>query len=109
LIGSTGQATLIPATYTAPLTNVLTYTYDIAAATGSEIGGRINGLPVAQSSAGTAGAGNFSSNPLNLFARNSASLWFGGYFYGLIVRGAASNLDQIRMTERYLNAKARAY
>lgn len=93
------------ATYTAPVGNVVSGLGDIA---GSSVILRANGFQVANSSA-TQGTGNFGNYPLYLFARAGSSLWFGGRFYGLIVRGAQSSAQQISDAETYLNGKTKAY
>jgi hypothetical protein len=55
------------------------------------------------------GAGNYSNNPLFLFARNQTSLYFNGNCYGMIIRGAASTAEQISATEQWLNQRTFAY
>lgn len=111
LIG-TGIAGYKATTYTAPISNVISCLYDIGgAAIATEILPRVNGVipTLTATSAGPAGTGNFGNYPLYLLSRGAASLWFGGNFYGLIIRGASSNDSQIQNGERYLNSKSKAY
>lgn len=95
-----------------PITNVVTTSMDYTGVTiAAQNTMRFNGVADAGTNSGTgpvtsSGFGNY---PLYLLARGGANNWFGGNFYGLIGRGAASNVDEIRTTERYMNMKARAY
>lgn len=92
-------------TYTAPISGVLSSSHDIA---GDLTTLRVNSTAAANAT-GDKGAGNFANAALYLLSRGGASLWFGGYFYGAIIRGAASNDGQIAIGERWLNARAKAY
>ena len=66
---------------------------------------RANGSSVA-SSALSFGAVNFGTYSLYLFARNQASLWFNGQFYGAIICGASRSTVQIQQAEAYINNKS---
>lgn len=111
LRGSTGVISRAATTFAAPVSNVLTAQYDIAGADyQTEILARVNGSVPTLSGSGASGAGNFgSAYPLYLLSRAGSSLWFGGYFFGAIIRGAASNEAQIRLGERYLQQRSLAY
>ena len=65
---------------------------------------RVNGSQVGTSSADQ-GTGTFGNYPLFIGARNSASLFFNGHLYSLIVRGAQSNTGQISSTETWVASK----
>jgi hypothetical protein len=62
---------------------------------------RNNGTIVAtnNSSQGPTMYGNY---PLYLFARNQASFFFNGNFYGAIIRGAQSDISSVVQTENYM-------
>lgn len=79
--GTTTPAALVSGTVLAPVTRVLSGLYDIAAPSRTM---RLNDSQVATSNA-SMGTGNFSNYPLYLFARNNASVYFTGYFYGAVV------------------------
>jgi len=96
------------ATFTAPITNVLTNLYDIAQPTiATEISFRANGVVVSGSSFGAAdaGTGNFGNYPLYIGRRGGSSLPFSGRLYSLIVRGAQSTETQIEQTEQWISGK----
>jgi hypothetical protein len=93
--------------YAAPSTNVLSALYDIAQSTSAtenilRVGGVQQTLAL---SPGNAGTGNFSTYPLFIGGRNSASNFFSGHLYSLIVRGAQSNTGQISSTETWVAGK----
>lgn len=100
------QVSSVTTTYTAPITNVLSSSHDIA---GDLTTLRINTV-AATNATGDKGAGNFgSAYPLYLLSRGGSSLWFDGYFYGAIVRGATTSNSEIAMAEQYLQLKSLAY
>ncbi len=94
LSGSTTGAFIIGSGYTAPISSVLSVSYDIAGATlVSEIMPRINGSTfVPSSSGGSAGTGNFAAYPAYIYARGGTTLPFNGYDFGHAVR-FGPNLD----------------
>jgi hypothetical protein len=65
---------------------------------------RVNGTQAATSSADQ-GTGTYGNYPLFIGARNSASLFFSGHLYSLIVRGAQSNTGQISAAEAWVANK----
>jgi len=93
------------ASYAAPITNVLTGIGNIS---GDRATLRINGAQVSQSTADQ-GSGNYGNHPLYIGARTSASIYFNGNLYSLIVRGAQSTAQQIASTEAWVNQRTGAY
>jgi hypothetical protein len=69
---------------------------------------RVNGSEVGRSTTDQ-GTGNYGNYPLYLFRRAGTSLPFNGRFYGLVVRGAATDTGTLQQTEQYLNGKTRAF
>ena len=51
------------------------------------------------------GTGNFGNYPLYLFSRGGTYLRWKGHFYGLIIRGAATDTAQLEQTEQWLNTR----
>ena len=96
-IGATGL--------TAPVTTVLSGLSDIS---GDTVVLRLNGVQ-SGTSAADQGTGNYGNYPLYIGRRGGSSLPFNGRLYSLIVRGAASNADQISRTETWVNAETGAY
>jgi hypothetical protein len=107
----TAQSTSELTTYAAPITNVLSASYDIAGATiATESIYRVNGgTPTETNNGVTAGTGNFGNYPAYFYARNGALLFFNGNDYGSIARGAASTAAQIANGETYINSLTKAY
>jgi len=103
----TAQATYQPATYTAPISNVLAVSYDIAgAAISDEIVPRVNGVVEQDNPTGAnAGTGNFGTYPLYIGSRNNSSLWLNGQIYGLVVVGSAVSAGNISATESWMAQK----
>lgn len=97
--------------YPAPVTVVLAYSLSTAAANSTEaVAARINATAVTGSNAiQGVSAGNFGNYPLFLFASNASSLFFNGQFYGAIIRGAQTGETQLKLTEKYLNDKTKAF
>jgi hypothetical protein len=88
--------------YTPPVTSVLTGLSDIANDVTTI---RVDGVEKASPTADQ-GTGPFGTYPLNLGARNNGSLLqLDGRVYGLIVRGALSNADEISSAEKYIGFK----
>jgi hypothetical protein len=87
--------------YSAPTTNVLTGIGNIS---GDVSTLRADGTQAATSTADQ-GTGTFGNYPLYIGARNSASLFFSGHLYSLIVRGAQSNTGQISSTETWVASR----
>jgi hypothetical protein len=95
-----------PQTYAAPITNVLTGSFDIGgAALADEIKPRINGVLNQTNGSGSSGTGNFGAYSLFIGRRNNASLPFNGRIYEFIFRGAASSVTEIADTELWVNAR----
>lgn len=98
-------------TFIAPMTNVVTGTYNFAAATVSlQVSLRVNGtVPTLTPTATTANATNFGNYPLYIGARAGTSLWFNGRLYGMVVAGKQASAAEITSTETYLNQKTGAF
>ena len=84
--------------------------FDISQATKElELIPRLNRVQISGSSitwTGTdAGSGNFGNLPLYIGARSGGTLPFNGKIYQLIVRGAASNTDQVTKLENWIDSK----
>jgi len=97
-----------PATYTAPITNVIAASLDIAgAARVDEVVPRINGVlnQTNPEESSTAGTGNFGNLPLFIGRRNNASLPFNGRIYGLTVLGRATTAAEISAMEAWVAGK----
>jgi hypothetical protein len=94
-------------TYAAPNTSVITSAMDITQAViADEMIGRFNGAVVAMADTlSPAGTGNFGNFSLNVGARSSGTLFFSGRIYGLIVRNAVTNANDISMTEKWMGSK----
>ncbi len=89
--------------YPAPDSAVITAQHDIAGDL-SRIrrNGSSNG---AIDGTGDKGAGNFGNYPLYLFSRGGTAVRWRGHFYGLIIRGAATETTQLEQTEQWINAR----
>jgi hypothetical protein len=87
--------------YSAPTTNVLTGIGNIS---GDVSTLRADGTQAATSTADQ-GTGTYGNYPLYIGARNSASLFFSGHLYSLIVRGAQSDTGQISSTETWVASR----
>jgi hypothetical protein len=107
----TSTAYYTETTFAAPITNVLTTSYDIAgAAIASEIFPRVNAATPALAATGaSAGTGTFGTWPLYIGRRAGTSLPFNGRLYELVVRGAASSVTEIADTELWVNARTGGY
>ena len=92
--------------FTAPVTNVLTMTANIAQPIAAL---RSNGSQVAQAT-GTQGTGNYLAYPLYIGRRGGTTLPFNGRDYGIITRfGANLDASTIAATESWLNQKTGAF
>jgi hypothetical protein len=100
-----------PATFTAPITNVISIGMDRAATTNATAAAvRINTAINTASPSGTPPVGgNYSNAPMYIGRRAGTSLPFNGRLYSLIVRGAQSTDAQIASTETWVNGKTKAY
>lgn len=100
--GTVTASTSTGASYVSPISNVLTGQSAISTPL---VNMRVNGTQAATSSA-SQGTGNYGNYPLYLFARNNASSFFNGYFYGAIIRGATTSGTDLTNAESYENQKA---
>ena len=103
----TTVAGLVVATYAAPISNVLSFKYDIGA-TGylAEIVPRVNAATpaIANIDGADAGTGNYGNYPVYIGRRGGTSLPFNGELYSpIVIRGAASTDAQIQLVERVIN------
>ena len=102
-----------PSTYTQPITNVLSASFDIAQSTAAtELTMRVNATvpgTIAASGSADAGTGNFGNYPLYIGSRAGTSVPFNGQLYSLVIRGASSTAAQITSAETYVNQKTGAY
>jgi len=99
--------------YPSPSTNTISAVFDRGAAPLSKTNLRVNGVvptKVTGSFTGTAVTGNVLNTPLYIGCRAGTLFPFNGHLYSLIVR-FGSNLPAatIEKTEKYINAKTRAY
>lgn len=103
--GSTGTvyqpASTSSTTYSAPVTNVVTGQYDIAA---PSVILRANATQIASNTA-SQGTGTYGTYVLFIARRNNASLPFNGRLYQLIVRGAQTDTATVQQTERFVAGK----
>lgn len=89
--------------YPAPDSAVLTAQHDIV---GDLSRIRRNGSSAgAIDGTGDKGTGNFGNYPLYLFSRGGTSSRWKGNFYGLIIRGAATEQVQLEQTEQWINQR----
>ena len=100
-------------TFTAPISNVLTSTFDIAgAARADEIGVRVNGAVPTLTGGGNsnAGTGNFSAQAVYIGRKGGTSAPANMQLYSLLVR-FGTNLDAgtITSTETWVNQRTGAY
>jgi hypothetical protein len=103
--GTTAPSGSIASGRAAPTTNVITGLGDIVA---PQADIRVNASQIV-TDATTQGTGNFGNYPLYIGSRGGVSAWLNGRIYSLIVRGAASNADQIARTETWVNNITKAY
>jgi hypothetical protein len=109
-VTGTTTASYTATTYTAPITNVLSLSMNIAGASiATELIPRVNGATPTLNPSGVAGTGNFGNYPAYFYMRAGSSLPFNGNDYGSIARGAASTAAQITNGEAYINSKTKAY
>ena len=104
-----------PATFAAPITNVLSCAYDLSTATqASQIQPRINGALNQTNGfveAGGPTTGAFGNYAAYLFSRAGSASFLTGQIFQIIARGStvASNAAQIASTEAWTNSKTKAY
>jgi len=99
------QTSFSPATFAAPITNVVSLLFDIgAAARATEVIPRINGVVNQTNPTGSAdaGTGNFGSYVLFVGRRNNATLPFNGRLFQLVIRGAATDSVTVGNAERWV-------
>lgn len=99
--------TLVSRNFTkaAPDSAVFTLIGDISA---PNIVMRYNGTQVSQSNA-TQGTGNYSNSILYIGSRGSTSMFFRGYMYEIIARGALTEANLLARTETSINQQTGAY
>ena len=110
--GDTASPGMAATTFTAPITNVLTCSYDIAGPDrASEILPRINGaIPTLTGlGSGTNQAGNFGNYAAYIGARSTSANRLTGRLYSLIVLGRAATAGEITDAETWVNGKTGAY
>ena len=90
--------------YSAPNTAIVSAVSDIAA---PSILLRINGGKEVLSNNNSQGSGKYSNNPI--YIGNAGANTFNGQLYGLVIRGALSDANQIANAERFMNSKTGAY
>ena len=92
-----------------PVPVVISNNYNIAGTdTYTRSGLKVNGsvqTPLASGGSGSTGSGNFSNNPIYLFAVGGTSIWTTGNFYGAVIRGAQSDTASVTQTENYMAQK----
>ena len=100
------------ASYSAPITNVVSVQNDIALTNNyDELKLRINGVA---NSSGTYSSnpnvtGTFGNNIIYIGSRSSSSLFLSGNIYSIIIRGALSTTQEITDTETWVNSKTGAF
>lgn len=94
-----------PASYAAPITNVLTCLGDIS---GDVSNLRINGALVVTGS-NDQGTGNYGNYALYIGQRGGTTLTFSGRIYSMVGVGSALSASQIASTEAWVNAKTGAF
>lgn len=106
LAGGTTLVGVNPTTFTAPITNVISFTADIPA---DSLVARINGSQVAQS-ANDQGTGNFLTYTHFIGRRGGTGLPYNGRIYQMVMRfGPNLTAGQITQTETFVNSKTGAY
>jgi hypothetical protein len=87
----------------APSTNILAVAFNNDLSEQGKILSRLDGAENTLGNDGlVTGAGNLGDHPLFIGSRNGAGSFFNGHIYSLIVRGAATGIDTIERTERYI-------
>jgi hypothetical protein len=97
----TATASVAPAGYAAPITNVLTGISNIS---GDSAILRINGTQAASSTTDQ-GTGNYGNYSFYIGARADTSSFFNGWMYSLTVRGAQSSASEISAMESWVAGK----
>lgn len=91
--------------FAAPISNIVTFQSKIAADNAFL---RVNQTPFAPSVADM-GTGNFANAPIYFGARAGTSLFFRGYMYEIIARGALTEANLLARTETSINQQTGAY
>lgn len=103
---STGSGAYVPTGYTAPVSNVLSASYDLSGANlAAQIIPRLNGVLAQSGGVGTAIGGNFRNDILYIGRRGSSSLPFNGHLYQLIIRGKTTPTGKLLEAERFVARK----
>lgn len=104
--GSTDAVTAAtPASYAAPVTNVLTCLGDIS---GDVSNLRVNGALVVTGS-NDQGTGNYGNYALYIGSRGGTTLRYNGRIYSIVGVGSALSAAQLASTESWVNAKTGAF
>lgn len=106
-----GATTTISKTVATDTDNkVLTGLYDLSAASGSQLGIRVNNGATSYGGA-DGGGGNFNSAQQGILGGTTVggANVIDGRIYAVIIRGAASSADEINDTETWVNGKTGAY
>jgi hypothetical protein len=112
--GSTGNGEAVVSTFTAPITNVVSGSINLALnIVSSVLNVRVNGVVPSTAYTPTPGSamgvGNFGNYPLFIGQRNNTNFPFNGWLSSLIIRGAQSTDSQISATESWVNGRTGAY
>jgi hypothetical protein len=99
------QFAITPATFTPPVTAVLSATHDIAGDLSTIRGNGVAGT----NGTSDKGAGNFGNYPLFVGGRGTGGLFLQGRIYSLIVLGRTATAAEIAQTEAWVNSKTGAY
>lgn len=108
IFGGTGTVNTTINGLASPETAVLTQLVDFSLTTNATRARR-NGLQIGTSGATSPGATTVGTKTLSLGYRSNSTNYLNGRIYGLIVRGAATNDEQIARTEAWLNQRTGAY
>jgi hypothetical protein len=105
-VSGTSVAEYLPATFAAPISNVVSSIMDIAGASiSTELIPRVNGIVEQDSPSGSAGTGNFGTYPLYIGSRNNSTFWLNGHLYSLAVVGSAVSAGNIAAMENWVAGK----
>jgi hypothetical protein len=112
--GSTGNGEAVVSTFTAPITNVVSGSINLALnIVSSVLNVRVNGVVPSTAYTPTPssamGVGNFGNYSLFIGQRNNTNFPFNGWLSSLIIRGAQSTDSQISATESWVNGRTGAY
>lgn len=109
--GSSSSAFFGVGLFTAPITNTLTYQFDLNAASNvTKAIIRVNTTPQTVTFSGTiGGSGNFGLYPLYVGRRAGTTFPLNGRIYSLILRGATTSGTALTDAEAWVNSKTGAY